>query len=79
MARKIDGKYFGTEIEQKWWKRYLKNKMLSRGNGTLAYNEHAISILRLLTKTPIVIELEDFRFQTWKMACWPMGSRKTNY
>ncbi len=76
MAREIVGKYFGTEINQKWWKRYTKNKMLARGNGTFSYNEHAISFLRLLTKTPIIIEFNeilDFTLGKWHTGQWGAG------
>ena len=76
MARKIEGKYFGTEIDQKWWRRYLKNKMLARGNGTFSFNEHAISFLRLLTKTPIVIEFSkvlDIKLGKWHAGQWGAG------
>lgn len=76
MTREIVGKYFGTEINQKWWKRYTKNKMLARGNGKFSYNEHEISFLRLLTKTPIVIEFNnilDFKLGKWHAGQWGAG------
>lgn len=73
---KITGKYFGTEINQKWWRRYTKNKMLARGNGTFSYNEQAISFLRLMTKTPMVIEFKkitDFKLGKWHAGQWGGG------
>jgi len=49
----ISGKYFGTEIEGKWWKRYPKEKMSARGIGTLSYDNKSIFFLRKFTNTPI--------------------------
>jgi hypothetical protein len=76
MTRKVKGKYFGTEINQKWWNRYMKNKMLARGNGTFSYNDNAISFLRLLTKVPIVIEFDkilDLKIGKWHAGQWGKG------
>ena len=33
------GHYFGTEIDDKWWKRYKKGKMLARGKGFYWYDK----------------------------------------
>lgn len=77
MAPKIAGKYFGTEIDEKWWKRYRKNKMFARGNGTFSYDDLAISFLRLLTKHPIVIEFEkinEIKIGKWHSGQW--GARR---
>ncbi len=30
---KNKGLHSGTEIDEKWWKRYTKNKFLIKGNG----------------------------------------------
>jgi hypothetical protein len=55
MFKEIYGKYFGTEIKEKWWRRYTKEKMSARGAGTFSNNDQTISFLRLLTKVPIEI------------------------
>jgi hypothetical protein len=34
ISEKALGIYFGTEINEKWWKRYTKDKLFMRGNGT---------------------------------------------
>ncbi len=76
MSLKVEGKYFGTEIDQKWWRRYTKNKMLSRGNGIFQINEHGISFLRKLTKTPITIRFSDFQgviIGSWHAGQWGAG------
>ena len=49
------GLYFGTEINEKWWKRYTKDKLFMRGNGTYWYDDKGFYFLRYLTKTPIFI------------------------
>ena len=76
MSKQFTGKYFGTEIDEKWWKRYRQNKMLARGNGTLSYDEQSISFLRLLTKKPIVIEFEniaEIKIGKWHSGQWGAG------
>ena len=76
MTEKRTGKYFGTEIDEKWWKRFRKEKMLARGNGTFSYDETSVSFLRLLTKNPIVIELSDIvdlKTGTWHAGQWGGG------
>lgn len=77
MTREITGKYFGTEINEKWWRRYKKNKMLARGNGTLSYDEQSITFLRYLTNVPIVIEFEkiiEFKVGKWHAGQWGVGT-----
>lgn len=76
MSVKIEGKYYGTEIDEKWWKRYTKNKLLARGNGTFSYDEQAISFLRFLTRTPITIDLRkilDIKTGKWHSGQWGNG------
>ncbi len=76
MTDKRAGKYFGTEIDEKWWKRYRKGKMLARGNGTFVWKENAIHFLRQLTKTPIVIEnnrIVDVKTGNWHAGQWGGG------
>ncbi len=76
MCREIDGKYFGTEINEKWWNRYRKNKMLARGNGLFSFDNESISFLRLLTSVPIVIEFQkiiEFKIGKWHAGQWGAG------
>lgn len=78
MPLKIAGKYFGTEINEKWWRRYTKDKMLARGNGTFSYDQAVIKFLRALTKTPIEInfkEIVGFKTGKWHAGQWG-GGRK---
>ncbi len=76
MNKNIAGKYFGTEINEKWWKRYTKDKMLARGNGTFSYNEQSISFLRQLTENPIDIKFEkidELKIGKWHAGQWGAG------
>lgn len=76
MLKGIAGKYFGTEIDEKWWKRYTKDKMLARGNGEFSYDQDAIKFLRKLTKSPIEIyfnEIEDIKIGKWHSGQWGAG------
>lgn len=50
--------------------------MLARGNGTFSYDEQSISFLRVLTRIPIVIELEqilEFKIGKWHAGQWGAG------
>ena len=49
------GHYLGTEIENKWWKRYRKDKLFARGNGEYWFDDTALYFRRHLTKHPLVI------------------------
>ncbi|MBI4846252.1 MAG: hypothetical protein HY810_07255 [Candidatus Omnitrophica bacterium] len=67
------GLYLGTEIDEKWWKRYTKNKLLARGNGKYWYDDKAFYFLRYLTTEPITISLKDikeFKFGNWHSGRW---------
>lgn len=76
MSRHFTGKYFGTEINGKWWRRSTKNKMLARGNGKFSYDDVSIFFLRTLTKIPITIDLAHitgFSTGTWHGGQWGGG------
>jgi hypothetical protein len=49
------GMYLGTEIDEKWWKRYLRDKLFARGNGTYRLDGEGLWFKRHLTKRPIMI------------------------
>jgi len=76
MVSEIKGKYYGTEINQKWWKRYTKDKMLARGDGVFSFNEDNITFLRKLTRVPIEIPFENivgFKTGKWHAGQWGAG------
>ncbi len=52
------GHYLGTAIENKWWKRYKKNKFFARGNGEYWFDDVSFCFHRYLTKHPLEIPLE---------------------
>jgi hypothetical protein len=61
------GHYLGTEIGEKWWKRYKRDKLFARGNGEYWFDETAFYFLRYLTKHPIEIPLKKIlRFEIGK-------------
>jgi hypothetical protein len=49
------GHYLGTEIDEKWWKRYRKDKFFARGNGEYWFDDTALYFRRYLTRHPIVV------------------------
>ncbi len=73
----MEGKYFGTEIEEKWWKRYTKDKMLMRGNGEFSYNNKSIQFRRKLTHDLIIIDFKEilgFKNGSWHAGQWGAGN-----
>ena len=57
-ANRRKGHYLGTEIDQKWWKRYRKEKMFARGNGEYWFDDSALYFRRYLTRQPIKIPFD---------------------
>ena len=73
---KRTGLYLGTEIDEKWWERYTKDKLLMRGNGSYWHDNNAFYFLRYLTKTPITIPLRyirAFKIGRWHSGRWCYG------
>lgn len=60
MERK-SGYYFGTEINEKWWRRYMSDGFLARGNGHCWIDENGIYFLRRLTRKPIFIPFQSIK------------------
>jgi hypothetical protein len=52
------GHYLGTEIDEKWYRRYTKDKMFARGNGEYWFDDTAFYFHRYLTKHPIRVPFE---------------------
>lgn len=81
MALKLDiaektGAYLGTEINEKWYRRYTKDKFLARGNGKYWYDGDAFFFRRFLSKTPVQIPLADiigFKIGKWHSGRWCIG------
>lgn len=58
-AEKKLGQYLGTEVDEKWWRRYWKHGLLARGAGEFWLDDNAFYFRRYLTRTPIVISYGD--------------------
>jgi hypothetical protein len=73
---KRKGHYFGTEINEIWWKRYIKDNLFARGTGEYWYDDHAFSFRRYLTKTPIILRYENIiglKTGSWHAGRWGGG------
>lgn len=58
-TEKKPGQYLGTEVDEKWWRRYWKHGLLARGAGEFWLDDNAFCFRRHLTKTPIMIPYGD--------------------
>jgi hypothetical protein len=70
------GHYLGTEIDEKWWKRYLRKGFFARGSGEYWYDAEAFYFLRYLTADPIIIrfaDVVDLKVGTWHAGRWALG------
>jgi len=70
------GLYLGTEIDEKWWKRYTKDGLLARGNGKYWSDDEAFYFLRHFTREPIAIPLKsiaEFKVGAWHSGKWCFG------
>jgi hypothetical protein len=70
MERK-KGHYLGTEIDEKWWKRYRRDKFFARGNGEYWLDEEGLCFRRYLTKRLICVPFE--RIEQIKLGKWHAG------
>jgi hypothetical protein len=71
------GHYLGTEIDEKWWKRYTREGFFARGNGEYWCDDEAFYFLRYLTRDPIVIpfdKVSDLKIGTWHCGRWAWGN-----
>ena len=76
-ARKRKGSYFGTEINEQWWRRYVKDGMLARGAGEYWFDDRCFFFRRYLTRTPIVIDFDNLiaiKTGRWHAGRWAGGA-----
>lgn len=72
------GHYLGTEIEEKWWRRYWKDGLLARGVGEFWIENSALFFRRYLTERLIVIPFEDLidvKLGKWHCGRWAAGAQ----
>jgi len=73
---KAKGAYLGTETDEKWWKRYRKNKLFMRGSGEYWYDDNGLYFRRFLTRSPLFFAFDlmrEVRLGTWHAGKWCMG------
>jgi len=76
-VEKKRGHYLGTEINEKWWRRCLRDGLFARGNGEYWFENSSLFFLRHLTKTPIEIPLShvlDIKVGKWHAGKWAGGA-----
>jgi len=70
------GHYFGTEIEEIWWKRYIRGGMFARGIGEYWYDENSFNFRRYLTRKPITLRYQqmlELKTGRWHGGKWGGG------
>ncbi len=75
-VRKGTGLYLGTEIEEKWWKRYRKNGFFMRGNGNYWYDKEGFHFVRYGLGDTITIPAGSilcFKIGKWHSGRWCFG------
>ena len=76
-AEKRRGYYFGTEIDETWWRRYLRDGYFARGSGEFWIDPSALHFRRYLTKTPLAIpfaDVLDIKVGKWHAGRWGAGA-----
>lgn len=74
---KNKGLYLGTEIDEKWWRRYTADNLLMRGNGEYWYDDKGFYFLRYLTQESIFIPynvIQEIKLGTWHSGRWCLGN-----
>ena len=76
-SEKRRGSYLGTEIDEKWWRRYRRDGLLARGIGEFWIESSSLSFRRNLTDLPIVIpfvDMLDVKVGKWHSGKWAGGA-----
>ena len=71
------GHYLGTEIKERWWRRYLRDGLFARGLGEYWLDNSALYFRRHLTKDPIIISFSnvlDIKVGRWHSGKWAGGA-----
>lgn len=76
-VEKKPGHYLGTEINEKWWRRCMRDGLFARGNGEYWFENSYLFFRRHLTIEPIVISLSqvlDIKVGKWHAGKWAGGA-----
>jgi hypothetical protein len=76
LMNKKCGYYLGTEIDEKWWKRYFKEGFFAQGRGEYWYDDIDFFFIRYLTSEPIEIsfdKMSDLKVGAWHCGKWIFG------
>lgn len=71
------GHYLGTEVDERWWRRYAEGGFLARGMGTWWLDDAAFRFHRKLTGAPLAIAFADVlevRLGRWHAGKWAGGA-----
>lgn len=74
--QKREGAYLGTDMNEKWWRRFTGLKMFARGNGKFWLEGDSVNFHRYLTKKPLVLPfsvIEGFKIGKWHCGKWGGG------
>ncbi len=69
--------YLGTEVSEKWWRRYYRDGLLARGMGDFWIDASGLFFRRYLTDTPVMIlfsDILDVKTGKWHSGRWAGGS-----
>jgi len=75
---KSNGAYLGTEIGNKWWKRYAQDEFFSRGNGQYWLDDKAFSFNKAFTSKDIIIPFDSILgvgVGYWHSGRWALGNK----
>jgi hypothetical protein len=75
-VEKHPGSYLGTELNERWWRRYLENGFFARGAGEYWFDQDALCFQRFLTSSPLRIPYSCIRgteVGTWHAGTWRLG------
>jgi len=76
-VEKRRGHYFGTEVDEKWWRRYTKDGFFARGMGEYWFDASALFFRRYLTDAPVVVpfgDVLDVKVGKWHSGRWAGGA-----
>ena len=70
------GSYLGTEINEQWWRRYMKDGLFARGAGEYWCDRSGFFFRRYLTRKPMVFHFDKMlavKTGHWHAGRWAGG------